>query len=391
MLEKHNEPPENSESYQAVPTFPFPVADHRFDQKLEMFKRSRWDRKIQPLAKRYYTEAVFQEKPGFRKMDYALRNASWNLEWGAALGNSCSNYGLYRWEGLPDKIRHFAETPSPIPESPEDLSHTIKRAARFYGADEVGICNVHPNWVYSKEYNLVTEEHYSIELPDGCDKAIVMAVAMDYKAMRGAPNGVGGAATGLGYSSMAFTGFLLAAFIRSLGFRAIPSGNDTALSVPLAMAAGLGESSRMGLLITEKYGPRVRLCKVFTDLPLAVDQYRSFGVQAFCRTCKKCAQHCPSHAIPSGDKTTEGPSISNQSGVPKWYVNPESCFSFWAANRMDCTVCIRVCPYNKPRHLWHDIVPTISRRTTVFNSFFVWLDDIFGYGKSISAEEFWNS
>jgi hypothetical protein len=79
---------------------------------------------------------------------------------------------------------------------------------------------------------------------------------------------------------------LLACFIRGLGYQAIPCGNDTALSVPLAMAAGLGESSRMGLLITPKFGSRVRICKLFTDLPLESDDYRPFWVHQFCQTCK---------------------------------------------------------------------------------------------------------
>lgn len=226
--------------------FPFPVPSDRFDQKNEMFKRTRWDPKMQPLASRFYQEVEYKESAGYQKMDYALRNASWNLEWSAALGNSRSNFGLYAWEGLPEKIRHFAETGGPVEKSPAEMSAFVKNAARFFGADLVGIGKVHPNWVYSREYNLTNDEHYAIDIPDGCRNAVVMAIAMDYEAMRSAPSGIGGAATGLGYSKMAFAANLLASFIRGLGFRAIPSGNDTALSIPLAMAAGLGESSRMG-------------------------------------------------------------------------------------------------------------------------------------------------
>lgn len=120
------------------------------------------------------------------------------------------------------------------------------------------------------------------------------------------------------------------------------------------MAAGLVEGSRMGLLITEKYGPRVRLCKVFTDLPLQVDCYRSSAVLEFCKTCRKCATHCPSQAIPDGEMTTEGYNISNQSGVLKWHVDAEKCFSFWAKNRMDCSICIRTCPFNEAPGMIHD-------------------------------------
>ena len=120
----------------------------------------------------------------------------------------------------------------------------------------------------------------------------------------------------------------MAIFIRYLGYRAIPSANDTALNVPLAMEAGLGEAGRSGLLITRKFGPRVRLCKVFTDLPLLNDTYKPFGVTEFCKVCKKCAIHCPFQAIPDGDMTTDGHNISNHSGILKYYSNYEKCFQF---------------------------------------------------------------
>jgi len=66
---------------------------------------------------------------------------------------------------------------------------------------------------------------------------------------------------------MAFVATSLAEFIRLLGHDAIPAGNDMALSIPLAVDAGLGELGRNGLLITKEFGPRLRLCKVFTNLP----------------------------------------------------------------------------------------------------------------------------
>jgi epoxyqueuosine reductase QueG len=56
-------------------------------------------------------------------------------------------------------------------------------------------------------------------------------------------------------------------------------------------------------LITKKYGPRVRIAKVFTNLPMAVDEPIEFGVKEFCDTCKKCAEHCPGQAIMYGEQT----------------------------------------------------------------------------------------
>ena len=375
---------------QSEQDLPFPVPTYRFDQKNEMFKRAIWDEKMHAHSTRFYREAVFKQTVGYRKIDYAFRNAGWNLEWGAGFGNSRSNFGLYSWDGVPDKIKHFVETGGPVRESPEEMGRIIKKVARFFGADLVGICRVHPNWVYSHEYNLLNGEHYPIELPEGCNHAIVMAIAMDYDALRSSPTGVSGGAVGLGYSKMAFVANLMANFIRGLGYRAIPSGNDTALSIPLAMAAGLGELGRNGLLITERFGPRVRLCKVFTDIPLNYDSYRPFGVVEFCKVCKKCATACPSQAISHGDMTKEGPSLSNQSGVLKWYIDPESCFAFWAKNRMDCSTCIRVCPFNKPLGILHESVRAVIQRTSLFNRSFVWMDGLMGYGKPWPAKRFWN-
>lgn len=373
------------------PEFPFPVPTYRFDQKNEMFKRSIWDERMRPYAKRFYEEVTYQQEVGYRKLDYAFRNAAWNLEWGFGLGNSRSNSGLYSWDGIPAKIRRFVEAGDLVRESPEEMSRIIKKVAKFLGADLVGICRLHPNWVYSHEFNLLSMEHYPIEIPEGCHNAIVMAIEMDYDAIRSSPTGAAGAATGLGYSRMAFVANLMATLIRGLGYWAIPTGNDTALSIPLAMAAGLGEWSRMGLLITEKFGPRVRLCKVFTDLPLLYDSYRPFGVVEFCRNCKKCATYCPSQAIPDGDMSTEGSNISSHSGVLKWYVNAEKCFAFWAKNRLDCANCIRVCPFNKVPGLIHDTVRAMIQKTTLLNRYFVWMDSLMGYDRPYPAKKFWNS
>ncbi len=54
-----------------MPNLHFPIPDHRFDQKNEMFKRAVWDEKYQPLSHRVSGEAVFKDKVGHRKIDYA--------------------------------------------------------------------------------------------------------------------------------------------------------------------------------------------------------------------------------------------------------------------------------------------------------------------------------
>jgi reductive dehalogenase len=145
---------------------------------------------------------------------------------------------------------------------------------------------------------------------------------------------------------MGFISALLGEFIRNLGYTAYQCGNDTALSVPLAIDAGLGQMGRHGLLITPEYGSRVRLCKIFTDLPLQVDTPIDFGVTDTCKRCKRCAEACEVEAISFDDEPNYTPACSsNNPGALKWYVNGELCYQFWCDNAGDCSTCISVCPY----------------------------------------------
>lgn len=105
------------------------------------------------------------------------------------------------------------------------------------------------------------------ELPGDYQFAIALAVEMDYDAIGCSPSSPSSAATGLGYSKMAFTAGLLAHHIRGLGYKAIACGNDTACSIPIAIDAGLGELARNGLLITPEFGSRVRLVNCIRTCP----------------------------------------------------------------------------------------------------------------------------
>ena len=154
------------------------------------------------------------------------------------------------------------------------------------------------------------------------------------------------AATALAYSRMSELSASLAKYIRGLGYPALASGNDTAQSIPLAIDAGLGEHGRNGLLLTPQFGPRQRLCKVFTSLPLQTDQPIDFDSGTYCDKCHACASSCPVKAIPWGDRTLEPTSISNRPGIKRWTVNVSDCLLFWQENGgVDCSNCVSSCPW----------------------------------------------
>jgi len=265
---------------------------------------------------------------------------------------------------------------------PEVITRDIKKVARYFGADLVGVCKLDRRWVY-EDGNIPEEYEY----------AIVMAYEEDYELIKHFPSYISDAATSMGYSDMAVTNTYLTSFIENLGFKAIASGNDTALSVPMAIQAGLGDHGRLGFLITPQFGPRVRLSKVFTDLPLVVDSPIDFGVTEFCAACKKCAKLCPSQSIPYGDRTTEANNTSNSAGELKWRINAESCRMYWGQVNKPCTTCMACCPYNKPNTWPHKTTRWFTDHARWADPFYIKMDELFGYGKPMKSgdlEKFWN-
>ncbi len=355
-----------------------------FDQKYEMFKRPWWDPSVVDLKKRFYLSTVMpKKKRGYGLADFSLVNASWRLEREFAQGIRGGQWGLYDWTW--DGRFGFPRIPRGLAISGTDSklnARIVKKAAKFFGASLAGVCRLDRRWLYSKAYHLTDDGGKVVDntIPDTFRYAIAIAVEMEYDAISGSPGASASAATGLGYSQMAFVAGLLASFIRGLGYQAIPCGNDTACSIPIAIDAGLGEIARNGLLITPAYGPRVRLAKVLTDLPLAPDRPITFGVWDFCRICKKCAKKCPSKSIPFGEASDAVHNRSNRQGVLTWHINAETCLAFWAKNGTDCSNCIRSCPFNKPVGRFHDLVRWGIRRTPWLHQLFLWGDDVMGYG-----------
>ncbi len=363
----------------------------RFNQKNEMFCRPLWDPEMLKLGQKFYmTEVPPKNKPGFRLTDQALVNASWHLENSFAQGVAGGRTGMYAWEW--DQIFEFPRVPPGLKIDTDDLTsvtRNLKKAAAFFGAALVGVCRLDRRWVYSSVYPLSEQKSLPNALSDEYQYAVVLAIEMDYTALRCSPTSPSSAATGLGYSKMAFTAGLLAHYIRGLGYKAIACGNDTACSIPIAIDAGLGELARNGLLITPTFGPRVRLAKVLTDLPLIPDKPIEFGVWDFCMICEKCAKKCPSQSIMYGQPTDKPNNISNREGLLRWPINAETCLAFWAANGTDCSNCIRTCPFNKPAGRLHDSVRWGIKNLPFLGPLFLWGDDLLGYGKPGKADEFW--
>jgi epoxyqueuosine reductase len=327
----------------------------RYDQKNLIFNRVSMDPHwsgYQRTTEKVGRESIRQEKPGYTRVDYALSEASWTVH--------DAYTEAFSWERQKKKMGPSLMGTEWYKEKYEvkdtdEMTSQLKKAAKLAGASMVGVAELNIDWVFANERFSLKP----LELPD-VKYAVVVAIEMDELGIATSPHSPSAASVGIGYSKMAFIVGTLAEFIRNLGYTAVPSGNDTAFSIPLAVDAGLGELGRNGLLITPEYGPRVRLCKVLTDLPLTPDKPINFGVHEFCKTCKKCVNACAVDAISDEDEPNFMPVCSSTSvGVRKWAVNGEKCYNFWCDNGNDCANCISVCPYNtgrteaSPEEFWH--------------------------------------
>ncbi len=68
-----------------------------------------------------------------------------------------------------------------------------------------------------------------------------------------------------------------------------------------AVACGLGEIGWSKVLLTKKYGPRVRIGTILTDAKLEADPLIPPGT--LCNRCLRCVKDCPGNAIPRlGDR-----------------------------------------------------------------------------------------
>lgn len=360
----------------------------RFSERDTVFSRVLWDASLRAFRKRISEkEAKMVGQEGYSRIGYAASSASWMVH--DRLAEKFSQ--RERKNLLTSSPTQISSTlPKYGTSDPNLTTNRIKRLAQIFGACDVGVASIDSkkHFVYSHD-----KSGKRITLPKAVNYAIVMLIQMDYSALMTSPKLPASITTGNAYSRAAFAADCMAETIRNLGHQAIPSVNSIGLSVPLAVQAGLGEFGRNGLLIHPRFGQSIRIAKVFTDLPLVPDSAINFGASDFCRTCKICAELCPSRSISRGEPTWESPwkTSSNSDGVYKWYVNADTCYEFWVRNSTDCSNCIRACPFTKPPGLMRNITRFCIKNLRFLNRFWVKLNDILGYGKSEESRKFWES
>jgi len=104
----------------------------------------------------------------------------------------------------------------------------------------------------------------------------------------------------------------------------------------LAQKAAMGCIGKNGMLITEKFGPSIRLATVYTDienLPKETENTHMW-INEFCDKCNQCVRKCPASAIHLETKVFEDGS--------KQCIDYKKCAVPFSRDN-GCTVCIKEC------------------------------------------------
>lgn len=226
----------------------------------------------------------------------------------------------------------------------------LRRFAQLAGVDDIGFSSVPQEWVFKN-----TAVRYT--------QVIVLVMEMDKARMDLAPNADTAVMVHETYNQLGQVANKIADWLRERGYAAHaghPLGG-MALYPPMAQAAGLGWRGINGLLITPKFGPRVRLAAVFTEienLPVYEGDEHAW-ILDFCQSCHRCVRDCPPDAF------YESPS-QHENGLVTVLDNSK-CFPYFAKNH-GCSICIKVCPFNqKPYQRIYESYQRVKGRTAVSN------------------------
>jgi len=108
-----------------------------------------------------------------------------------------------------------------------------------------------------------------------------------------------------------------------------------------ALLAGLGTFGVNNMLLTPRFGPRVRFGSIFTAAEMPPD---SLMDKNLCTCCMRCVNLCPTKALDDKD-------------YPLGLTNKKTCASYsvelYKKGISPCGICIKVCPVGDDRKLHH--------------------------------------
>lgn len=204
--------------------------------------------------------------------------------------------------------------------------------ANKIGVNQIGYTRVNKDYIF-RDHKILYEN------------AIVFTLEMKKDKINHSPSLVANKEIFRTYHELGIIVNKIADFLRNHGFNAQagPALGGDVNYVMLARDAGLGELGKHGLLITEEYGPSLRIAAVYTDienLPFSETNPHSW-IRDFCNKCNSCVRSCPAKAIYPNPKVFED-------GTEE-HIDYKKC-AVPFSNDYGCTLCVKNCTFYKQNY-----------------------------------------
>lgn len=278
-----------------------------------------------------------------------------------------------------------AATKAPIPQEPETLTRHFKAVGYFLKADVMGACKVPSSAYYShdKQGNPIDVKY---------ENAIIIVMRKNINAEHASTgkDWMGDPISFQAYQHLGMVTETIANYIRRLGWEASPQygpsfvNKYSVLIPPLLIAAGIGEVSRVGIVLNPFLGLGYKAAAVLTDMPIVPDKPIDFDLQNFCKNCKICAEVCPSRAISTGDKVM-------YNGYETWKLNTKRCasFNFTNKNGTMCNRCVKSCPWTNPTTWPHNLVRKVVMHSRLAQRTAIRAAYLLNPGKGHPEQKWW--
>ena len=223
----------------------------RFNQKDHMGSQMVWDayyKAERDKLKDKQKQLMDKGRVGFEATAWGLDSAADSLLSLMGFSKNQADTKATAWES------ELEPAPTGRPETtPQEASQIVRKAAELLGADQVGFAELDRRWVYSHYFDAETNKDYPIKfsdesgyeeydqpvrLEDGTrviPKEMKYVVVMlhewgkDLDGTEHAPTLLTEGLSTLAYARMAPSLWMVAEFIRGLGYNAIPAANDREL------------------------------------------------------------------------------------------------------------------------------------------------------------------
>jgi epoxyqueuosine reductase len=220
----------------------------------------------------------------------------------------------------------------------DELTVTVKELARSLGADVVGVAQ-------ADSFAKAPKGHHPEDLLRGAQSVIVMAMHLLDASFESAPSREYAITCHVASQELNRIAFRVARFLQDKGYRALQVPNSYPYDMErnigdlshrhAGQLAGIGVFGKNSLLLSAKFGSRIRLVSVITDAPLKADTPLNMDL---CNDCDKCLRACPVGAL-KGERIVDKPKCDAH--------HVEVGEKLQLGDLDICGVCIRVCPVGK--------------------------------------------